>query len=66
MVRSLGVPAKGPMSLCGDNLVMIISSTNPDSDMKNKQVAISYYKLRESTATWIVNPIKVCPTVNQS
>ena len=30
MLRSLGVPVIGATALCGDNLGMIISSTNPD------------------------------------
>ena len=47
------------MALCGENLGMIISSTNPDSEYKKKHVAISYHKLRESVAARIVNPIKV-------
>ena len=34
MLMSLGVPVNVPTDLCGDNLGMIISSTNPDSDLK--------------------------------
>ena len=47
MLRSLGVPVPGPTRLCGDNLGMIMSSTNPDSELKKKHVAISFHKLRE-------------------
>ena len=43
-----------------------MSSTNPDSCLKKKHMAILYHKLRESTADGIFNPIKVCTTVNQS
>ena len=64
MLRSLGVPVIGDTALCGDNLGMIISSTNPDSELKKKHVDISYHKLRESAAVRIFNPIKVCMTVN--
>ena len=53
------------MDLCGENLEIIITSTNPDSEMKNNHVAISYQELRESAAAGIVNPIKVCTTVNR-
>ena len=45
---------------------MIISCTNPDLDLKNKHGDISSYKLRESAAAGIVNPLKVCTTVNRS
>ena len=65
MLRSLGVTVKGPTALLGENLGMIISCTNPYSDLKNKHVAILYHKLREIAAAKIVNPIKVCTTVNQ-
>ena len=45
---------------------MIISCTNPDLELKNKHVEISYHKLRESAAAGIVNPIGVCTMVNRS
>ena len=45
---------------------MIISSTNLDLDLKNKHVEILDHRLRESAAASIVNPNKVCATVNQS
>ena len=63
-LRSLGIPVKGGRALCGNNQGMIISCTNPDSELKKKHVAISYHKLRESAAARIVNPLKVCTTVN--
>ena len=56
MLRSLGVPVNGPTNICGDNLGMIISSTNPDFKLKKKHVAVSYYKLQDSAATGIVKP----------
>ena len=57
---------KGPTKICGDNLGMIMSSTNPDSELKKKHVEISYHKLQESALDRIINPIKVYTTVNQS
>ena len=66
ILRSLGVLIIGATSLCGENLGMIISITNPDSELKKKHVAISYHKLRECAAAGIVNPIKVCTTVNRA
>ena len=66
MLRSLVVPVKVPTDLCGDNLGMIISSTNLDLGMKKKDVEISYHKFRECAAARIVNPIKFFTMVNQS
>ena len=64
ILSSLGVPIKGATAICGDKLGMIISFTNPESELKKKHVVISYHKLRESAAARIVNPLKVCTTVN--
>ena len=66
MLRSLGVLIKGSMALCGDNLGMIISCTNPYSELKNKHVSISYHKLLGCAAASMVDPIKVCMTVNRA
>ena len=66
MLCSLGVPVIGSTRLCGDNLGMIMSLTNPDSELKKKHVAISFHKLRECAAARIVSLIKVCMTVNIS
>ena len=65
MLWSLGVLIIGATALCGDNLRMIRSSTNPESELKKKHVAISYHQLRECAATGTVNPIKVRMTVNR-
>ena len=45
---------------------MIITCTNPESELKKKHVAISYHKLWESAAAGIFIPIKVCMTFNRS
>ena len=66
MLRSLGVTVKCATALCGDNLGMIISCTNPGSDLKKKHVALLYHDLRESVAAVIFNPLKVCIAVNQA
>ena len=66
MLRSLGFTVKGATALCRDNLGIIIYCTNPDSEPKNKHVAISYHKLGEIAAAKIVNCLKVCTTVNQA
>ena len=64
MLRFLGVPIIGAKALCGNNLGIIISSTNADSELKKNHVAISYHKLWECVAAGIVNTIKVCTAVN--
>ena len=66
MLRYLGVPIKGATALYGDKLGIIIYSTNPDSELKNKHVDILYHKLRECAAAGIVTPIKLCTAVNLS
>ena len=66
MLRSLGVPVLGATALCGDNLDMIMSSTNPESELKKNHVAIPFHKLWECATTGIVNLIKVCTTVNRA
>ena len=66
MLRSFGVTVRGATALCGDNLGMIMSSTNKDSELKKKHVAISFHKLLECAAAVIVNLIKVCTTVNRA
>ena len=65
MLRSLGVPVKFATALCGNNLRMIISCTNPDSELKKKHAYISYHKLREIVVAQILNPLKVCKMVNR-
>ena len=64
MLRSLGVPIKCATERCGDNPGMIISCTNPASELKKKHVAILYHKLQESAVAGIVKPLKVCTAVN--
>ena len=66
MFRSLCVLIKRVTEIYGDNLGMIISCTNPDSELKKKHVEISYHKFWECVAAGIVNPIKVCTAVNRS
>ena len=66
MLRSLGVPVKVSTELCMDNLGMIMSCTNTDSELKTKYVDIYYQKFQESVADGIVNTLKVCTTVNRA
>ena len=40
MLRYLGIPVKGTTDICGEKLGIIISSTNPDPELKNKHVVV--------------------------
>ena len=65
-MSSLGILVKGATALCGDNLGIIISCINLESNLKKKHVAISYHKLQESAAAGIVIPLRVFTTVNRA
>jgi hypothetical protein len=56
MLRCLGVPVTNASYLFGDNLGVIQNSSNPESDIKKKHVAISYHMVREAIAAKIVFP----------
>ena len=60
----LSIPVKVSMALCEENQGLIISIANSYSKLKNKHVAVSYHKLRDSAASRTVNSIMVCTTVN--
>ena len=66
MWRSFSVPVKCATERFGDNKGMIIYFTNTWLELKKKNVAISYHKFQESAAVKIVNPLKVCKTINQA
>ena len=59
MLRCLGVPVKkgNPTTLYDDDWGVIQSASIPDSELKNKHIAISYHYVREAIAAKIVNPI---------
>ena len=58
MLRCLGVKVTAPTNILGDNRSVIINSTEKDSLLKKKHVAISYHKTREAAAAKIVRPLK--------
>jgi hypothetical protein len=53
-LRMLGVPIKGPTSMFGDNLSVVISTTVPSSQLKKKHNAIAYHRVREAIAGKII------------
>ena len=64
VLRSLGVPLKGPTALYGDCMGMIQSSSLPDGTLKKKHVAISYHTVREQVAAKAVELYKVDTSEN--
>ena len=45
-----------PTKVFGDNLSVILSSTNPGNDLSKKHVAISFHVVREAIAAGIIEP----------
>ena len=45
-----------PTKVFGDNLSIILSSTNPGRDLSKKHVAISFHVVREAIAAGIIEP----------
>jgi hypothetical protein len=59
MLRSMGVPIKGPTKVIGDNLGQLQSVTNPGTPCKNKSNHIAYHFIREAVAKKIVQIWKI-------
>ena len=59
MLRCLGVRVEHATNLFGDNLGVIQNATIKESLLKKKHVAISYHRVREATAAFVVRPIKI-------
>ena len=59
ILRSLGVPVKGPTVICGYNQGILIYNTNKDSELKEKHMAIAYHKVRDISVAGIFKPVKV-------
>lgn len=66
MLRSLGVPVKGPTNLIGDNLGSLMSATNPGSECKKRHVNIAFHYARECNAAGIVSFKKIHTDFNYS
>ena len=58
MLRCLGVKVKSLTLLLGNNKGIIHNSTLPNSILKKKHVAISYYKTRKCATAGILYPLK--------
>jgi hypothetical protein len=44
----LGVPIDGPTPMYGDNMTVVLNTTVPSSQLKNKHNAIAYHRVREA------------------
>lgn len=55
IVRCLGIPMKTPTKWFGDNFGVIQSATIPDTEMKEKHIAISYHYVLQSIAAEFVD-----------
>jgi len=59
MLRCLGVHVDNATHVYGDNLLVIQNTTIKDGLLKKKHVAISYYRVQESVALFVIFPIKI-------
>ena len=54
-LRMLGVPLSGPTAMLGDNMAVVLNTTVPSSQLKQKHNAIAYHRVREAIAAKIVH-----------
>ena len=59
MLRCLGINVDTASAVYGDNLSVIQNATIKDNLLKKKHVAISYHKVSEAIAAFIIVPIKI-------
>ena len=65
-LRMLGVPIDGAVTMYGDNMSVIQSTSVPSSVLKKKHNAIACHRLREGVASGIINLIHVRSELNLS
>ena len=58
-LRMLGVPIDGAVTMYGDNMSVIQSTSVPSSVLKKKHNAIAWHRLREAVASGVVEIIHV-------
>ena len=61
MLRCLGILVSTPTNLYCNNLSVIQSANIPDSELKKKDVAISYHYIQEAITAGSINAIR-CKT----
>jgi hypothetical protein len=65
-LRMLGVPIDGAVTMYGDNMSVIQSTSVPSSVLKKKHNAIAWHQLCEGVASGIINLIHVRSEFNLS
>lgn len=58
-LRSFGVPVTRASRIFGDNMSVLISMTQPDSQLKKKHLCITYHILRENVACNVAQPFYI-------
>jgi Reverse transcriptase (RNA-dependent DNA polymerase) len=58
-LRSFGVPVTRASRVFGDNMSVLISMTQPDSQLKKKHLCLAYHILRENVACNVVQPFYI-------
>ena len=53
-LRMLSVPIDGPCIVFGDNLSVVMNSTDPSSQLKKKHLGITYHLVQEAVAAGII------------
>jgi hypothetical protein len=59
LLRSFGVPVTRASRIFGDNMSVLISMTQPDSQLKKKHLCIAYHILRENVACNVAQPFYI-------
>jgi hypothetical protein len=65
-LRMLGVPIDGAVTMYGDNMSVIQSTSAPSSILKKKHNAIAWHHLREAVASGVIDLLHVRSELNLS
>jgi hypothetical protein len=65
-LRMMGIPLMGPTALLCNNQSVVINASRPESTLSKKHNAISYHRVRETSAAEIVKMGHVKSEENRS
>jgi hypothetical protein len=65
-VRMLGFDLDGPTTILGDNHAVVLNTTIPSSQLKKKQMACAYHRIREMIACRATRLIHIPSSLNCS
>jgi hypothetical protein len=65
-LRSFGVPVSRASRFFGDNMSVLLSISEPDSQLKKKHLCIAYHILRECIASHVLEPFYIPSGQNYS